>query len=398
MASPAASRSGPQAPIVAAGFEDVVRRFVALFDGPGTGGGALAVHWKGVPVVDAWAGTRDRAGALPWERDTSVMSFSTSKGVSAAVIHRMVDRHELDLDRPVAAYWPDFGAQGKGHVTLRQVLTHQAGLHNVRAVVDGPRDLLDHEGMEKRLAAARPDPLPGSGPGYHAMTFGWLLSGLVRAVTGEDMATAWRRELAEPLGVDDLRMGLAPPEREGVAELLPHGWTFFTLLDRFSGLTALSRRAAESLIVPGFEDLLTDPDQEILGSQMPAVSGVFTARALATLYTALGGTEVNGTRLLSEPAANRLRIVQTNERDYVMAIPMRWHLGYHHPFMRGRSPRHSFGHYGFGGSGAWVDPVEDLAVAFVTNRLGSATTPIADPRLFVLSRHIVKAARRAPRP
>lgn len=384
--------------IVASGFEDVAQRFAVHFDKPGNGGGALAARWKGEVVLDIWAGTRDTAGAQPWRADTSSMSFSTSKGVTAAVVHRMVDRHELDLDRPVAAYWPEFAAHGKGHVTIRQALNHEAGIHNVQDMVDDAHDLFDDEGMEARVAAAKPDPLPGTGPGYHAMTFGWILSGLLRSVTGLDMAKLWQTELCDVIGDDGLRIGIPPEEREDVAQLISSGVDPLYLLQRFRRLSPWSNKAAKALVVPGFPDLMAAPDKLILGAQMPAVTGVFTARALATLYSGLGGQEVNGQLLLSEPAADRLRIVSSRRRDYVLGIPMHWRLGYHRALMRGRAPRHAFGHYGFGGSGAWVDPVDDLSVAFVTSRLGNATTPIGDARFMGLSRRVVDAARVAPLP
>ncbi len=384
--------------IVASGFEHVAQRFAAHFDTPGNGGGALAVRWKGEVVLDVWAGTRDSDGARPWQGDTGSMSFSTSKGVTAAVVHRMVDRHELDLDRPVAAYWPDFAAHGKGHVTIRQVLNHEGGIHNVQAMVDDAHDLLDDEGMEARVAAARPNPLPGTGPGYHAMTFGWIISGLMRSVTGLDMGKLWQTEVGDVIGDDGLRIGIPVSERGDVAHLIVTGVDPMLVLAKLARLTPWSRKASQALVVPGFADVMLHHDREILGAQMPAVTGVFTARALAAMYSGLGGAEVNGQLLLSEPAADRLRIVSSRRRDYVLGIPMHWRLGYHRALMYGRAPRHAFGHYGFGGSGAWVDPVNDLSVAFVTNRLRQATTPIADPRLFGLSRRVVDAARTAPLP
>lgn len=382
--------------IVASGFEDVAQRFARHFGTPGNGGGALAVRWNGVLVLDIWAGTRDRAAALPWLADTSSMSFSTTKGVTAAAVHRLVDRHELDLDRPVAAYWPDFAANGKGHVTLRQALNHQAGIHDVAGLVTDAWDLLDDQDMEARVAAAVPNPLPGTAPGYHAMTFGWIMSGMLRAVTGLDMSKIWQDELSDVVGAG-LRIGIPVDQRGDVAELVTSGIDPMKVLARVAGLTPWSRKASQALVVPEFSELLLDHQREILGAQMPAVTGVFTARALATLYTGLGGGEVNGQRLLSEPAADRLRIVSSRKRDYVLGIPMHWRLGYHRALMR-RAPRHAFGHFGFGGSGAWVDPVSDLAVGFIINRLGNATTPIADPRFFGLSRRIVDATRTAPVP
>lgn len=391
-------QASPVEPVVAPGFEGVAARFAGLFDHPDAGGGALAVRWQGVPVLDTWAGTRDRAGRRPWLAETGAPSFSTSKGVTSAVVHRLLDRHELQLDRPVAAWWPEFGANGKGAITVRDVLTHQAGLHNVRDLIDTAEDLLLDEDMEARLAAAAPDPLPGHGPGYHAMTFGWILSGLVRAVTGQGMRELWQEELARPLGLTGLRIGIPDGERAHVAELLATGWDFGTMLNRLPGVTSWARRASEAMGVRGINELFLDPDQPVLGAQMPAVNGVFTARDLAALYTGLGGNEVNGVRLLSEAATDRLRIVQEKKRDYVMGIPMYWRLGYHRAFMAGRRPRQAFGHYGFGGSGAWVDPVSNLSVAFVTNRLGTATTPLGDVRFFRLSTAIVGATRSAPVP
>lgn len=393
----ATTASNVRTQIVASGFDDVAQRFAEHFGTTGNGGGALAVRWNGVLVLDIWAGTRDRVAALPWLADTSSMSFSTTKGVTAAAVHRLIDRHELDLDRPVAAYWPDFAANGKGHVTLRQALNHQAGIHDVAGLVTDAWDLLDDRDMEARVAAAVPNPLPGTGPGYHAMTFGWIMSGMLRAVTGLDMSKVWQDELSDFVGEDGLRLGIPAEQRHDVAELLTSGVDPMKVLARVAGLTPWSRKASRALVVPRFAELLLDHKREILGAQMPAVTGVFTARALATLYTGLGGGEINGQRLLSEPAADRLRIVSSRKRDYVMGIPMHWRLGYHRALMR-RAPRHAFGHFGFGGSGAWVDPVNDLAVGFITNRLGNATTPIADPRFFGLSRRIVDATRTAPVP
>ncbi len=397
MSAPSTVRA-PAEPFVAPGFEGVARQFEGLFTRPSDGGGALAVRWRGIPVVDVWAGTRDRAHRRPWLPDTGSVSFSTSKGITAAVIHRLLDRHVLQLDRPVAAWWPEFGAHGKGAITIRDVLTHDAGLHNVRDLIDDVSDLLDDQEMEARIAAAAPEPLPGNGPGYHAMTFGWILSGLVRAATGSDMRQLWLEELARPLGLTGIRIGILGDDRPHVAELLETGWDFPSMLDALPGVLPWARRASEAMGIHGLNELFLEPDLRILGAQMPAVNGVFTARDLATVYTGLGGHEVDGVRLLSDAAADRLRIVQTSRRDYVMGIRMHWRLGFHRAFMAGRRPRHAFGHYGFGGSGAWVDPVADLAVAFVTNRLGTATTPLGDVRFFRLSSSVVRAARSAPPP
>src|ERR687893_53811 len=120
---------------VAPGYEPVRRAFARIV-GRGPGGGALAVKVRNETVVDLWTGVADRAGARPWTPDTVAISFSTTKGVASTVIHRLADRGELDYDEPVASYWPEFGAGGKARVTVRDMLTHRAGLHSVRAVAD----------------------------------------------------------------------------------------------------------------------------------------------------------------------------------------------------------------------------------------------------------------------
>ena len=134
------------------------------------GGAAVAVFHRGEPMVDIWTGTA-RAG-LPWQRDTMAVSFSTTKGVVATVVHRLVDRGLLSYDEPVATWWPEFASNGKADITLRHLLTHQAGMHRVRNLVDGAEALLDWDAMTARLAAAEPAWQPGTRPGYHALTYG----------------------------------------------------------------------------------------------------------------------------------------------------------------------------------------------------------------------------------
>lgn len=168
-------------------FACVVRAFASMFPGRRFGGGALAVYLDGQPVVDVWKGWADRAGWVPWSADSAPMVFSATKGMTATVIHRLADRGLIDYEAPVAEYWPAFGANGKATLTVRDVMRHQAGLSGLRGATQ--QDLLDHVVMEERLAAAVPGRLLGKSA-YHALTFGWLMSGLARAVTGKDMRLA----------------------------------------------------------------------------------------------------------------------------------------------------------------------------------------------------------------
>jgi CubicO group peptidase (beta-lactamase class C family) len=365
--------------------------------GRGHGGGALAVRLRGETVVDLWTGSADRRGTRPWTPDTVAISFSTTKGIASAVVHRLVDRGELDYDQPVAAYWPEFGAGGKERVTVRDLLTHRAGLHSARAVAGRAEDLLDHLAMEERLAARAVD-APTERSAYHAITYGWLLAGLARRVTGRGLAALAGSEVAEPLGITaGLHIGVPEEAREFVAEpvgsALRHAGSLTRVLAPLWTRAGVTRTGLEALLVPGFHRLFEGPEPPIWTTEMPAVNGVFSARALARVYAALanGGTD-DGTRLLSPETTHALGRVQVRTRDVVLGIPMRWRLGYHHAFGTGREAARAFGHYGYGGSGAWADPELGLSLGFVTNRIGSVTTPLGDLNLFRLSRVIRRCA------
>ncbi len=190
-------------------FACAVRSFAAMFPHRRFGGGALAVYLDGEPVVDVWTGWADRRGRVPWTADTGTMVFSATKGMASTVIHRLVDRGLIEYDMPVAQHWPEFGANGKADITVRQLMRHQAGLSALRG--SSKQDLLNHELMERRLAAAPPGYSFGRSA-YHALTYGWLLSGLARAVTGKGMRQLIREEVAEPLGTDGLHLGRPPAE------------------------------------------------------------------------------------------------------------------------------------------------------------------------------------------
>jgi CubicO group peptidase (beta-lactamase class C family) len=366
-------------------FRPLVQRFANIYRRPSNGGGALAVYWHGEPVVDVWTGFADSRGQRPWERDTAAMSFSTTKGVASTVVHRLVDRGVLSYDEPLATYWPAFADDDKRHLTLRLLLSHQAGLHRIRGLVDTAEDLLDHGNVTDLVAAQVPHRPGRGGSGYHGFTFGWLLAGLVKQVTGKSLREAVDEELARPLGLDGFWIGAPVQERHRVAELFPPLPKMLGM-DRFGARfeqSKYTRYLAEALLIDGWERLVfDDPDRRILDTEMPAANGVFTARALAKMYAALATDgSVDGVRVLSRETLREAGRVQNRSRDYVLGLPMRWRLGYHQAFTVGRPAWKAFGHFGYGGSGAWADPETGLSLAFVTNRLGSLTTPVGDVRL-----------------
>jgi CubicO group peptidase (beta-lactamase class C family) len=375
----------------AAGFEPVRRAFARIV-GRRPGGGALTVRMRGETVVDLMAGYADRAQTRPWTPQTVAISFSTTKGVASTVIHRLADRGLLGYDEPVAAYWPEFAAGGKERVTVRDLLTHRAGLSSVRAVAARAEDLLDHIALEEKLAA-RTVRAPTTRSAYHAITYGWLVAGLARRITGSGLADLARTEITEPLGITGLDIGVPDEAREFVAE--PVG-AALRQLGSSADITRpiwsryrRSRTALDALHVPGFHRLFEGPDPPIWHTEMPAVNGVISSGALADMYAPLAN---GGDGFLSAETVHALGRVQVRSADVVLGVPMRWRLGYHHAFGAGRGARMAFGHYGYGGSGGWADPAIGMSVGFVTNRIGSLTTPLGDLNLFRLSRIVRQCA------
>jgi len=371
-----------------------------------SGGAAVCVYHRGEPVVDLWGGTRTVDGD-PWESDTLAMCFSTTKGVSSTALHILADRGLVDYDAPVADYWPEFAQNGKEAVTVRHVMTHSAGLHRIRSIVDHAERMLDWDYMADALARAAPAYKPGSATGYHALTYGWLVGEIVRRVSGTALAEFVADEIAGPLGLDGLTLGVPPDRRHRVAPLAPMGIQLngpkpFRGIERrigemFGKFLSLirfpvnPRRLINALVPRGIEDVLWAGD--VMDASIPAANGFFTARSLAKMYAAIaGGGTVDGHRLLSPETVSRISRVEVIRMDLVLVMPMFWRLGYH-GVLTNRGPVGSaFGHFGFGGSGGWADPQRELSIAMVCNR--GTGTPIGDLRLLNLGGAAVAAADR----
>lgn len=361
-------------------FACAVKTFATLFPGPRYGGGALSVYVDGEPVVDVWTGWSDREGRVPWSADTGAMVFSAGKGVASTVLHRLVDRGLLSYDDPIARYWPEFGANGKSAITVREMMRHTTGLSRLGTITT--EQLLDHRFMEERLAAARVDRLAGRAA-YHAFTFGWLASGLARAITGKGMRELFRAEVAQPLDIDGIHLGRPPADGPTKA-----AQTMFP--QRFSGGPALGRLVSMiaklpvpgplgATYVPGITSLVQG-DMALLDSEIPAVNAVVTARGLARMYAALtNGGRIDGQRFLSEELVVSLTGTRSFRPDLNVFFPMSFHLGYHGSPVPGLL--RGFGHAGLGGTIGWADPITKSSFAFVHNRL--LTPMVADQLLFV---------------
>ncbi|OBH29671.1 esterase [Mycobacterium sp. E1715] len=361
-------------------FACAVKTFATLFPGPRYGGGALSVYVDGEPVVDVWTGWSDREGRVPWSADTGAMVFSAGKGVASTVLHRLVDRGLLSYDDPIARYWPEFGANGKSAITVREMMRHTTGLSRLGTI--STEQLLDHRYMEERLAAARVDRLAGRAA-YHAFTFGWLASGLARAITGKGMRELFRAEVAQPLDIDGIHLGRPPADAptKAAQTMFPQRFSGGPVLGRLVSLMASLPVPGPlgATYVPGITSLVQG-DMGLLDSEIPAVNAVVTARGLAKMYAALtNGGRIDGRRFLSEELVASLTGTRSFRPDLNVFFPMSFHLGYHGSPVPGLL--RGFGHAGLGGTIGWADPITKSSFAFVHNRL--LTPMVADQLLFV---------------
>ena len=361
-------------------------------------GGAVAVFVEGEKVVDAWGGARDPSGA-PWTEDTMAISWSTTKGITSLALHILADRGLVDYDAPVCTYWPEFAQAGKDFVTVRNLLCHQGGLHRLAGVIDHADEMLDWDHMVEVLAAQPCDPPAGTRSGYHALTYGWLVGEIVRRVAGVSLGTFVRDEIATPLGLDGLAIGLPATDRGRVAPLMPPfkapNPRIADKITEWLLAWGPTKRAVETSAVPGMMELFRDTSLRVLDAEIGAANGTFTARSLATVYSLIANDgEHAGVRLLSPGRVATIGTQQWSGRDYCIHVDMKWRLGYHRAFVTTRQPRMGFGHFGFGGSGGWADPETRVSVGFVTNDMGSAWSPFGDTRLARIGAAALRAVRR----
>jgi CubicO group peptidase (beta-lactamase class C family) len=352
-------------------FQRVRDVFADLLDTREVGAG-VAVWVGGHPVVDLWGGLADRKTARPWERDTLVPVYSTTKGMTSLCAHRLVDRGELDLDAPVTHYWPEFAAAGKGAMPVRFLLSHRAGLAALRAPLP-TEAMYDWEAMTRALAAERPWWTPGEQHGYHALTFGWLVGEVVRRISGKSLGTFFREEIAGPLGLD-LHIGLAAENDARCASLatIDEGdgsqRIVAAVMNDPPGLVGRAFTNPPSMVAPGYAKT-----RVWRGAEIPAANGHATARAVARAYGALGnGGLLDGYRLLSREGIDRCCSSQSDGPDLVLGVHTRFGLGYmlSQPESEGArigpNPR-AFGHPGAGGSIGFCDPDAGVGFGYVMN-------------------------------
>lgn len=387
-------------------FWSVARLFKSLVPSAGPGGAALCIYHRGRKVVDLWGGTVDETGA-PWNADTTSMSYSTTKGVVSTLLHVVADKGLVDYDAPVATYWPEFAHGGKEKITVRQVMCHEAGLYDIRSMIDHARRMLDWEYMIRALEAAHPIHEPGTAHGYHGLTYGYLVGEIIQRVTGKPLAQVLEDELAGPLNLDGLYIGMPECQAHRKATLGLSGVSqkggadrtraYLATVNRWLQMIGIpvDLREAERALMPHGIDEVDFNSPEFAAACVPSANGIYTARSLATLYATLAaGGEMDGVRLLSEKTLHKASTIQNRTIDRVVPVPMQWRLGYHRPFTLGLGGgvRHGIGHFGFGGSGAWADFDRNLAVALTLN--SGVGTPFGDLRIVRVSTTAIRCADR----
>lgn len=336
-------------------------------------GTQVCVYKDGEMIVDTWAGEMGPEDPRPVQGDTLFNCFSTTKGVAALALHILADRGVIDYQAPVAKYWPEFAANGKGAITVAQAMSHQSGLHTAP-----PNEVsLDWDRALDFIANGVPAWEPGTATGYHALTYAWVVGGIVQGASGRHIKDVIQEEIARPLGVEgDMYVGI------------PDG-----IEARLATLQTPAPAAAGSAAANAFAALPEDHDffkamprtggldfnaMEVRKACIPSANGHFNARSLAKMYGALAnGGEVGGVRIVSPERVALMSTIQVATPDRVIFMPLRKSIGF---FNGGKTmgahgatgPRETaFGHPGAGGSIAFADPEVGLGVAVTINKMMS---------------------------
>jgi CubicO group peptidase (beta-lactamase class C family) len=340
-------------------------------------GGSVAVIVDGETVVDLWGGWDDEAHTRPWQRDTIVNCWSTTKGVVALCAAMLVDRGELDYDEKVATYWPEFAAAGKGDVRVHHLLTHSAGLPGIRQPQLPVEAFWDWDRMTTLLAAEEPWWEPGTMHGYHAFTYGFLVGEVVRRVTGRTIGQFVREELAGPLHAD-FWIGVPAGELGRISDLtnppfVPENPLNAALQDPTS-LT--SRVLANPPMAP---DYARCNDTGWRLAEVPAANGHGNAKGVAQIYSVLANDGiVDGRRYLSAEAIDRATTLQREGVDAFTTVPHSWAMGFLLNLTSWIRPTSAaFGHPGAGGSIGVADRARRMAFGYAMNRM---LDEVPDPR------------------
>ena len=358
-------------------YAGVRTAFEANLDSGADIGASFCATVEGETVVDLWGGFADEARTRPWERDTLVNVYSTTKTMTALTALLLADRGELDFDAPVARYWPQFAAAGKDAVKVSHLMSHSAGLSGWKEPMV-KEDLYDWDKATSMLAAQAPFWEPGTAPGYHGLTQGYLVGEVVRRITGKSLGTVFREEIAEPLGAD-FHIGLPASEDARVADLIAPP-------PAEAGLGAGPRSELQA-------NMSDNPPLEVAetrtrawrGAEIPAAGGTGNARSVAAVQSVLAnGGVAKGKRILSEAGCRRALELQIEGPDLILGIPARFGMGFGLAGGAVPLPNPNTIYWGgYGGSLVIVDMDARTVFAYAMNKMAGATT--GDMRAFSLA-------------
>jgi len=361
---------------------EILQRLKLLFDENfeklGELGAAFSVWQNGKPLIDLYGGFCDTGREKPWTADTPVLVWSATKGIGSACVLHALQQQKIELNRPVAEFWPEFGQADKDKITLGQLLSHQAGL----CALDQRADVIDYDGVIRALEAQPSLWPPGTGHGYHARTFGFLLDELMRRITAKTLAEYWQENFAQPLALD-FWIGLPEELNSRVA----------TIYAAKSGKPPEPARFYRDLVTPGTlaRKTFTSPyglnviskmnDPYIRAQPIVSFGGIGSASALAKFYSMLAnGGELNGQTFFSPKTIERMTTTLSDGIDRVFQISTAFSAG----FMKdsrdatrrlfGPSSK-SFGHPGAGGSHVFADPENKMSFAYVMNQMEQSVLP-----------------------
>jgi CubicO group peptidase (beta-lactamase class C family) len=354
-------------------FTAVRAAFEENFDRHGEVGASVCVTVDGETLVDLWGGVQAGEAAEPWDADTMVTAFSCTKGAVALAAHVLVDRGELDLERPVSDYWPEFAANGKERATVRMLLDHTVGVPTWREKVP-QGEVYDFDAMADRCAREAAFWEPGTRQGYHMLSFGWLIGEVIRRVSGMSVGAFLREAVTGPAGAD-FHLGVPESIEPRVSRIIP----FMPDPARPSAMT-LEVRADRSSI-PALALLnqggMNPNTRECHAAEIGGGGGVASARGLAGIYRGFATGEAVG----SDTLARMARVSAATERDATLGVHTRFGLGFMLSMDNRRRPEGwdrdsallsdtAFGHVGAGGSLGFADPAERVSFGYVMNRMG----------------------------
>jgi CubicO group peptidase (beta-lactamase class C family) len=363
---------------VADGYGPVHDAFADNFRTRGDVGASCAVYVGGRLVVDLWAGLADGRSGRPWDEDTAAVIFSCSKGLVALCVCMLVERGVLSFDRPISTWWPGFAANGKDAITLRDALSHRAGLAALDADLS-KADVIAWTPVIEAIEAQRPRHRPTAGHLYHAMTYGWIVGEVIRRVTGRTPGELLQDTLVGPLALRAW-IGLPGHARSAVAWMEPPLPDEDTPLAREAALVAdasvevwRSVTMSGAFAFPAQDGWVTFNDPELQAAEIPAANGIATARSLARLYAGCVSA-IDGPPLIGRDVLDDAMIVQS-AGPQLSGMPddgARWGTGFQlaSPPSQPMLGPASFGHAGAGGQLAFGDAEHEVGFAYLGNQMG----------------------------